>query len=137
MQFSLQAVADSPSPDSTTQAPGSLSPLTLETDQRRFLSKSLLLIIGLFYYTILGIFSFHFLSLSGPRFPSTSGCQKISPKLDCIKSRSLYCSGEIIFCLQKPEREKLKSLQIEIHSYIFSVVLLNGSMDGNLLWGDF
>ena len=48
---------------------------------------------------------------------SQSACQKISPKLDCIKSRSLYCSvlAKIISDQQKPEREKLKSPKIETH----------------------
>ena len=48
---------------------------------------------------------------------SRSACQKISPKLDCIKSRSLYCSvlAKIISDQQKPEREKLKSPKIETH----------------------
>ena len=41
---------------------------------------------------------------------SQSACQKISPKLDCIKSRSLYCSAlaKIIWDQQKTREGKIK-----------------------------
>ena len=107
-----------------------LCPALRHPDQSGFLSKSLLLIITMFYYRYfqLEYFCSIFYLQTCPGSIQRSACQKISPKLDCIKSRSLYCSvlAKIISDRQKTESEKLKSPKIETHFLRSSAQQLHG-----------
>ena len=69
-----------------------------------------LLIITVFYYRYFSRNIFVPFFMAGPAqvLYSRSGCQKISHKLDCIKSRSLYCSGEKNILLTKTRGGKIK-----------------------------
>ena len=109
-----------------------LSLSTYLPDKTRFHPKSLFLSLRCFITDILaGIFLFHFLSEDRPGSIQQVCLPKDISQIGLHKVQIIVLFWGNNILLTKTEREKLKSLQIEIHSYICYVVLLNGSIDGS------